>query len=153
MTSEVASIPAAAPPPVPASGGASRARHWEMLWISIVVILLALVLRTDGQRVALPGLPRLPLPEVCGSRAWFGVSCPGCGLTRSFVFLAHGRWSEAWQMHRLGWLLALMTAVQIPYRLWCLKRGNLLTRRQGSIVAWVLIAALLANWVLEMLAV
>ena len=55
-------------------------------------------------------------PCACPARR-FGVSCPGCGLRRSFIYLAHGDWDASWQSHRLGWLLAAMVALQIPYRI------------------------------------
>jgi hypothetical protein len=54
------------------------------------------------------------MPETCGLRLQFGLDCPGCGLTRSFIHLAHGEWYQAWQLHWMGSLLFLYTLVQIP---------------------------------------
>lgn len=42
------------------------------------------------------------LPTVCVSKRVFGVSCPGCGLTRAFVLIAHGRFVESLAVHRAG---------------------------------------------------
>jgi hypothetical protein len=57
---------------------------------------------------ALP-LPRdgaiLGLPSLCPFHNWTGIPCPGCGMTRSFVSLAHGQIGAAFEYHPLGPLL------------------------------------------------
>ena len=66
-----------------------RSHHRNMLMASVAMLLLALVLHeTENGRVAVRGLPNLPLPHSCMSRQLFGVECPGCGLTRSVIHLA-----------------------------------------------------------------
>src|SRR4051794_37095483 len=82
-------------------------RHREMLAVATVVTLTALLLQVDPEeRVAFRCLPECPLPQTCASRAWFGIKCPGCGLTRSLVRLAAADWAGSWREHRLGWLMA-----------------------------------------------
>jgi hypothetical protein len=138
------------PPPV----SSQRRRHREMLIISVAAVVLSFVLGVNSeQRVTVPGFPRLPLPPTCGSQAWFDVKCPGCGLTRSFVYLAHGQWQDAWRMHRLGWLLALALLLQFPYRIY-----TLVKHQDAPLGYWFpkcfgyfLIIMLIGNWVLEML--
>lgn len=44
------------------------------------------------------------LPPMCGFRMGTGLPCPGCGLTRSWVHLAHGDLLGSFAQHRLGWL-------------------------------------------------
>ena len=85
--------------------------------------MLAFVLQElpDG-RVAVRGFPQFPLPQTCTSRAWLGLKCPGCGLTRSIIHLAEGDWRASWHNHRLGGLMAVVIALQIPYRLLALRR-------------------------------
>lgn len=45
------------------------------------------------------------LPSVCPFYNLTGLPCPGCGLTRAFVCLGHGRFGEALHWHPLGWLV------------------------------------------------
>src|SRR5215471_1193133 len=99
-------------------------RHREMLLIALVVVVLsfAFQVRSDD-KVVVTGLAGYPLPPACVSRQVYGFKCPGCGLTRSFVHLAHGEWSASWQSHRLGWLLMAAVLLQFPYRIIALWRG------------------------------
>jgi hypothetical protein len=127
----------------------SRGHHWVMLSLAVIVIVLAFLLQTKGrERVAVQGVL---LPPTCVSRTVFGINCPGCGLTRSFIHLAHGDWHSAWQMHRLGWLLALATMAQVPYRVaalrWPARRP--LGEFFPMIFGYLLIGLLLCNWLLE----
>jgi hypothetical protein len=124
--------------------------HWEMLAISLGVVLLSLLLevRSDG-RVTLAAVPSQPLPQTCACRAIFGIPCPACGLTRSFVHLAHGRIVESWQAHHFGWLLAGAVLLQFPYRLAALRRPQrqILPRHFTRWFATIVIALLVANWI------
>jgi hypothetical protein len=128
-------------------------RDWEVLVVSVMVIVLALLLRVraDGQ-VVVGGLADYPLPPTCMSYALFGVKCPGCGLTRSLVHVAHGEWEASWRMHRVGGLLASVILLQFPYRIWSLRRRGRppLGVRLPAVVGWVLIALLLVNWLWEL---
>jgi hypothetical protein len=96
-----------------------------MLMIAVGIVLLAFLFQVgaDG-RVFISGLPEFPLPSTCMSYSWFGVKCPGCGLTRSVVHLAHGNWRESWRYHRLGWLMAAAILLQFPYRILGLWNGG-----------------------------
>ena len=128
---------------------AQRRRHWEMLIVSLIAIALSFVLfiRADG-RVALHGLGQFPAPESCLSHSLFGIDCPACGLTRSFIELAAGHWSASLTYHRLGWMMALAVLLQLPYRGVCLLTNRSLARPITSTVAFALIAALLLNWLI-----
>jgi Protein of unknown function (DUF2752) len=124
-----------------------RRRHVEMLAVAVAVVAGAylLAVRSD-QRVVL--LSRYPLPELCLSRSWFGVECPGCGLTRSIVLLAHGDWRGSLAMHRLGWLMALSILLQFPYRLLALSgwTPSPLVCKLFRWFGYLLILLLLGNW-------
>jgi hypothetical protein len=134
--------------------GDTRRRDREMLAIACLVVVGSLVLQVEQNvQVALAWMPEVVVPPLCMPREWFGITCPGCGLTRSCIHLAHGRWEAAQQAHRLGWLVAGAVLVQIPYRLHKLYRPqSLLVSPQASKrFGQGLIAMLLINWVLETL--
>ncbi|MFK7738562.1 MAG: DUF2752 domain-containing protein [Pirellulaceae bacterium] len=71
----------------------------------------------DGRLVELPFV-QIALPETCAFRGTFGMDCPGCGLTRSFVHIAHGRLGDAWQLHAVSFILFAYTLAQLPLSLW-----------------------------------
>ena len=131
-------------------------RHWEMLATACGIILLSsvLIVRSD-EHAAFALLPNCPIPSSCPSRAIFGINCAGCGLTRSFIFLAHGDWQNAFARNRMGWLLALAVVLQIPYRLVALFGRNLqpLGQRFPRIFGTALIVALFGNWFLLLLGI
>jgi len=79
-----------------------------------MIVLASLVLTTDGQRVFFFGDP---LPGFCGFKSFFGFRCPGCGLTRSFVYSARFHFVDAFHAHPLGPVGFLMVLGQIPWRL------------------------------------
>ncbi|MBI3099026.1 MAG: DUF2752 domain-containing protein [Planctomycetes bacterium] len=124
---------------------------WDRILLAVfagVVVLAALLeLQPDGY-----GLHLGPFPVTsggCFSRTVFGVNCPGCGLTRSFVSLAHGRWREAWRYNRAGGLLFAALVLQFPWRAWRLLRGRPHPRpaeRAAEAGGWLLLVALVANW-------
>jgi hypothetical protein len=130
-----------------------RAYHRAILGISLAVLALSLALVDDGGgRLRLP-FTTFPLPAVCTFRRIFGTDCPGCGLTRAFVALAHGRLAAAWHYHPVGVLLFAAVLAQAPYRLWQLVR---LSRGRGEFrhpllaaAGSFLIVALFVQWVLK----
>jgi hypothetical protein len=131
-----------------------RKRHLLVLAVATFVVMMAFALDVlpGGTRVAFHGLHGWPLPQTCLFRVWTGRDCAGCGLTRSFILLAHGRFQESIHMHRLGWLMALAVVLQIPYRLLSLRRRDrpLLPRPIPQVFGWCLIVALVVNWVAGM---
>ena len=107
--SHSATIPSSVEPP---------RRDGLALAIACVVVALAFSLEErPGGRLAMLGLEGLTLPNVCASRIVLGTTCPGCGVTRAIVRLAHGDWRGSWRIHRLGFPTALFILAQIPYRL------------------------------------
>jgi hypothetical protein len=129
---------------------ARKQEHLSVLVLTVLVIVAAFLLQVapDGDRVYLRDTPSLKVPPLCFSRAVLGVPCPGCGLTRSFIYLAQGNFSASWQAHRLGWLIAALVLVQVPYRLaeiawpgrW--QPGRILTR----VALIVLLVLFLVTW-------
>ena len=132
-----------------------RQRHMLMLAGAVFVGVMAWLLEVlpDGQRVAFRGHSRWPLPHACAMRAWFGRTCPACGLTRSLIYLAHADWRASLRVHRLGWLFALTIAFQVPYRIVALRRGGRAPIRPRIAEAFsvVLIVLLVGNWLHDLL--
>ncbi|NOX56297.1 MAG: DUF2752 domain-containing protein [Planctomycetes bacterium] len=123
-----------------------------MLAVAVTVVLLSCLLRVrSDERVEFRFFPGHPLPEVCGMRRFFGAQCPGCGLTRSFIYLAEGNWRASLAEHRLGWLFALAVLLQFPYRLAALRWTDreLLGRCLPDLFGYGLLALLFADWVLR----
>jgi hypothetical protein len=127
-------------------------RHRQVLFVACVVGLLAVVLDVhEGDQVVVRGLSQFPLPQTCASRAWMGVRCPGCGLTRSVIHLAQGDLSASWRDHRLGFLMAGVIALQIPYRVLALRRPErpLIPPWLQNVLGNLLIFLLVANWLFD----
>jgi hypothetical protein len=125
--------------------------HLVLLALSACVLLLAAVLTIrSGTQVLLP-LIDMPLPELCTMRRMTGLSCPGCGLTRSFISLAHGDLRSSWLYNPAGvfWFVAI--AFQVPYRsvqLWRICRGmpELSFPRAAQMTLLILGVATLLQW-------
>lgn len=77
------------------------------------VLLASAVLTPSSEAVSLFGVE---IPAICGFRNLTGTGCPGCGLTRSFTFMAHGDPWQALQMNWFGPALFVAFATQPPYR-------------------------------------
>lgn len=103
---------AAALPPLRAKS-ALRA-HLPLLLGSLVVIGLALLFQVTPDRSGITVFGHR-LPESCLVKSTSGKSCPGCGLTRSFVTGVRLD-PSAFRFHPLGPILLLIVIAQVPYR-------------------------------------
>jgi hypothetical protein len=92
----------------------SRAGHAAVLAIAVAVVAASMLLTPGAEHVALFGWD---LPPLCVFKAVTGWDCPGCGLTRSFVYMGHAAFLEAFRMHGLGPLLYAVVVLQIPLRI------------------------------------
>lgn len=119
---------------------AAMRRHGFMLTFCVAILLAAVSLRVDGEtRVALPG-DMGTLPALCLWQRFLGVSCPGCGLTRSVTSFAQGDFLRSWSFHAAGASVFAWLLLQIPYHganLW-----RLLRRREPFATRWMTAA----NW-------
>lgn len=88
--------------------------------------------------------PRL---QLCWLQRLTGVSCPGCGLTRSFCALSHGDLAGAWSFHPFGvafYLLAVALVVwPFAARRWPGLAGRVGSSRGLPVVAIGFVVALL----------
>jgi hypothetical protein len=129
--------------------------HVILLVLCSGVLLLAAVLSVrGGSQVVLPVLG-IPLPELCMMRRLTGMGCPGCGMTRSFIALAHGDVASAWSYNPAGLFWFAVMAFQIPFRsyqLWRIRHGLPEAELSRTAVAtFVLLGVLLlGQWALRL---
>jgi hypothetical protein len=112
----------------------------------------AILLRVHRERYVSIG--SFPLPELCLWKQWWGVDCPGCGLTRSFISMAHFRLADAFRFHPVGPFLFAVGLAQFPYRAVQLVRKARglapLNLRASPWMLWALVAALFLQWAVRM---
>lgn len=101
--------------------------HVVLLAMSGAIVLAAFVLQPGDDLVTLFGHP---IPMTCGFRRVTGYGCPGCGLTRSFVYMAHGQVLAAFRMHPIGPPFFAFMAAQVPWQVYQLWSG--LRRRRAA---------------------
>jgi hypothetical protein len=130
--------------------------HWVILGLSGAVLALACILSVREQtRVVLPIIGQ-PLPELClMKRMTGGLGCPGCGMTRCFISLAHGDVARAWSYNPAGLWFFGIVLFQIPYRgiqLWRIRRGQreLVTGWLAQIAFGILAVAMIGQWILRL---
>ncbi|MBX3414001.1 MAG: DUF2752 domain-containing protein [Pirellulales bacterium] len=126
-------------------------RHGLLFAAAASILVASFVLRVQGEHAVCLPVVGTPLPELCYWRAVSGLPCPGCGLTRCFISMAHGELSRAWSFQPVGCLLFLGVVFQIPYRAWQIWR---LRRGQGDqpprwlvVAAWLFVPAFFVQWI------
>lgn len=114
-------------------------------------ILLAAVLLTVGkQRDVIVPWANIVVPETCSMHTHIGIDCPGCGLTRCFIHIAHGNFASAFVLSPVGIAVFAYVAFQIPLSLIWLFKGRekrvqrLVRINQNAML--FLVFALLAQW-------
>lgn len=148
-------------PPGPADAGVERSRVWlERPDLSSRLRhegpLLVLALAVIGASLILPALKsrNLWFGFPCLFKTLTGAPCLACGLTRSFVFTAHGQFINAFEMHLLGPALFMLTIGVAVYFSVALATGYRvrvklapLTRR---LAAWSVLSVFLICWFIKL---
>ncbi len=93
-----------------------------------------------------------PLGALCWLHAAFGIECPMCGMTRSFVALAHGDLAAAFRFHAAGPLLfAAMAALVVAVAIAAARRARPIVERPRFMFAFQsVVVACLAIGVLHL---
>jgi hypothetical protein len=148
VQSDSASSAAMQTPPVVYSPGISY--HLSLLLLCSAVVSLSLLLSTRGPEQVIVPIVNLPLPGLCMSKNLFNAECPGCGMTRCFISLAHGDLQAAWNFNPAGLLFFALVVSQIPLRaiqIWRIRTG----RPELGIGRWqwplfVVVGLMLVQW-------
>jgi hypothetical protein len=93
----------------------ARSADRSVLLLCVLVLGMSFLLHPGMDFVSLGSWH---IPTLCFSRRMFDIECPGCGLTRSFVFFAHFDPVSAWQVNKLGIPMYLGVLLQVPLRAW-----------------------------------
>lgn len=91
------------------------------------------------------------LPPSCSYQMLWGISCPGCGMTRSFILMTRGDLMGALAYHRFGPALFVWLALQVPYHLLLAWRPDWQPRlagagRAGVVAVFALFAGMAIDW-------
>jgi Protein of unknown function (DUF2752) len=124
-----------------------------LILCSLAIATAPLLTVLPDERVSVWCVKSLVLPPTCMSREIFGTTCPACGLTRSFVYIAHGEWSDSLRVNRIGWIVMALTVLQIPYRahaLWGSGR-MVLGPVASKCFALTVIAVIVGSWLIGLL--
>ncbi len=116
----------------------------EMIWGAVGLIVLAVA------RLVPPALTNW---YKCPFHATTGIPCLTCGMTRSFRFVIHGQFAEAFNLNPLGSVLCILTMLYVLYALalvaFRLPRPRV--RLESWTARWILRlglpGTLLINWV------
>jgi hypothetical protein len=128
---------------------AIRNEHAVILVASLVALIGSFVLQIDDGRVRVPFIESAAVSRsgsTCAFKRLTGIECGGCGLTRSFVSLAHGDVESAVQFNPVGPWIFILALLQIPYRalkLW----------RPVWESGWVRVVETLGRWIVPLLLV
>ena len=74
-------------------------RHWQITWTlpaRAAMLPVALAAAYACYPLCLNG------PVLCVWSRFFGIACPGCGLTRAMCFLARGQFAQALELNALA---------------------------------------------------
>ena len=129
-----------------AIGGRRSAEHWVLLAGAFagcaILVLFGLFVTPDPRGYGTH--THLGLPD-CKLIEWWGVPCPGCGVTTSVCLAAHGQLLAALHTQPLGLACALLLAFAPLWAVWQHFAGRDLYAEAGRIVSrpWLVGAAVL----------
>ena len=93
---------------------------------------------------------RLMILPTCPMKAYLGIPCATCGLTRCVLALSKGHWTEAFHWHPVAVMLGLASPLAMGWDLWRAWRGNPYPALPDSLAARLSVAGVLAGtWLLQ----
>lgn len=126
-----------------------------LLGICAIILVLAASLEVTPDSTDKVNLGGWTLPELCQSKRIFGIDCPGCGLTRSFIFMAHGEASAAFSIHPTGALMFVGVVIAIPFlatnAIWIYRGNRSLVSELGiSVIVLVVTVMIAVQWIFRL---
>ena len=99
----------------------------------------------------------LRLPNLCPFRTITGKPCPGCGITRSMVCMAHGQVERGFVLHPAGPFLLALCVGAVAVALIRQRRADAFTapiwRHAASVYTLALAVGMLVLWPLRLLGI
>jgi hypothetical protein len=143
----------------PVESSARRSReHWVVLALCVIAPLgLAgmgafLVPSANGHGTH----EQLGLPP-CRMIEWFGIPCPGCGVTTSVTLAAQGHLLKAFVTQPFGIVMFALGVAALPWALWIHFRGRdayAELQRCSQPKMWIVFFALMTfGWIWKLFAV
>lgn len=120
---------------------------WIFAVTSVFTAALTLSPVADSQAAISIAGTSIVMPDLCQFKRIFARDCPGCGMTRSFIYIVRFQLANAWSIHPVGTLLAIFLAATIPHRAWQirqLRRGRIVRSTTGIEVSIIVTLAVLA---------
>lgn len=136
------------------SGGGPAYAAWLWLGGPVLILGLSFFLSVgDGRQVVIPW-PGVTIPETCAMHVRLGMDCPGCGLTRSFIHMAHGDVVSAMRLNPVGLVVFSFVVLQLPLALLhiCQIRGRFVEwwTRWNQFMLVALMVALTLQWLVRL---
>ena len=126
--------------------------HWLLLSVAIagVAALVVLGFLVEPDPRGFGTHEKLGLPP-CRTIQWWGIPCPGCGVTTSVALVAHGRPLDAFLVQPFGLVSVAGVVVIAAWALAGVVRGRDLGEdlraRNLRAAGWTVAAAMLAAWI------
>lgn len=80
----------------------------------------------------------------CVFQTFFGVACPGCGMTRAMIAALQLHLKEAFQYHPMFWSMPIL------YLYFLVDEGIFRKKLWDRIILWGIGAGFLLNWLLHL---
>jgi hypothetical protein len=124
-----------------------RIVHILILIFCVGIFAAAFMLSADDSGVNLLGWK---LPMTCSLYKTFHIKCATCGMTRAFVYAAHGNWARANEMNSIWPVVAAAFFFEMLYRVvtlsaWPAKAARPLRVGHAAVLAGA-IAVVLGHW-------
>lgn len=89
-------------------------RRWFVVFFLLGIFFFSAVVPPSW----VSGLP------LCYLKGIFGINCPGCGLSRGFIYLFHGEFRKAIEMNAMVPVLVVWFWIYIFKNLYLLRKGS-----------------------------